>query len=244
MTPSPAYAPSLQASSLSSSFHNLQPTQFQTGRLPSNIPRDLSSGSEQPAIPVGPSISRDLQPASSSPSHNPAYTEIHQLIGNAPQRSPEMSSTWGNKESFGKQLQDMLAATVEARLEGLVQQMVPKLANKAFIEVLGSYWDAFHQSCETAEDNIQNQLDEGGTELKSITNDGIEELEKCGKKYLNMLKSRGNKLCDLVEAETHEFLEIAEQESGRLSELIESQKTSQQQLERSRAEAGQRCVSV
>jgi TRAP-type mannitol/chloroaromatic compound transport system substrate-binding protein len=155
-----------------------------------------------------------------------------------------MSSTWGNRESFGKQLQDMLAATVEARLEGLVQQMVPKLANKAFIEVLGSYWDAFHQSCETAEDNIQNQVDEGGTELKSITNDGIEELEKCGKKYLNMLKSRGNKLCDLVEAETHEFLEIAEQESGRLSELIESQKTSQQQLERSRAEAGQRCVSV
>lgn len=33
----------------------------------------------------------------------------------------------------------MLSANVEARLEGLVEQMVPQLANKAFKEVLGSY---------------------------------------------------------------------------------------------------------
>jgi hypothetical protein len=244
VTPSRAYAPSLQVSSLSSSFHNLQPTQFQTGRLPSNIPRDLSLGSEQPAIPVGSSISRDLQPASSSPSHSPAYTEIHQLVGNAPQRDSEILPTWDNKESFGKQLQEMLSATVEARLESLVQQMVPQLANKAFIEVLGSYWDAFHQSCETAEDNIQNQVDEGGTEIKSITNDGVEELEKCGRKYLNMLKSRGNKLCELVETETQEFVDIAEQESDKLSKLIESHKTSLQHLKRSQDGTSKRSVSV
>jgi hypothetical protein len=138
----------------------------------------------------------------------------------------------------------MLSATVEARLESLVQQMVPQLANKAFIEVLGSYWDAFHQSCETAEDNIQNQVDEGGTEIKSITNDGVEELEKCGRKYLNMLKSRGNKLCELVETETQEFVDIAEQESDKLSKLIESHKTSLQHPKRSQDGAGKRCVSV
>ncbi|KAH0209693.1 hypothetical protein KCV03_g10271, partial [Aureobasidium melanogenum] len=194
MTPSPTYAPSLQASSLSPSFHNIRPTQFKTGRLHSGIPTDLSPGLEQFASQVGSSVKKDLKPAIVSPSYGSACTEIHQLVSNAPQRGSEISSTWDNKESFGKQLQEMLSATVEARLEGLVQQMVPQLANKAFIKVLGSYWDAFHQSCETAEDNIQNQVDEGGTEIKSITNDGVEELEKCGRKYLNMLRSRGNKL--------------------------------------------------
>jgi len=233
MTPFPTYAPSSQASSLSSSFHNIRPTQFKTGRLRSGIPTDLSSGLEQFASQVGLSVKKDLQAAIASPSHGSACTETHQLVSNAPQRGSTISSTWDNKEPFGKQVQEMLSATVGARLEGLVQQMVPQLANKAFIEVLGSYWDAFHQSCETAEENIQNQVDEGGTEIKSITNDSVEELEKCGRKYLNMLKSRGNKLCELVETEKQEFVDIAEQESDKLSKLIESHKTSLQHPKRS-----------
>lgn len=77
MTPSPTYAPSLQASSLSSSFHNIRPTQFKTGRLRSGISTDLSPGLEQFASQFGSSVKKDLQPAIVSPSHGSACTEIH-----------------------------------------------------------------------------------------------------------------------------------------------------------------------
>jgi hypothetical protein len=96
-TLSPTYAPSLRASSLSSSFQNIRPTQFQKGRLHLDIPRDLSPGLEQVASQVGSIVKKDLQPDIGPPSHVLVCTEFPQLVGNCGRRYLNMLKSRGNR---------------------------------------------------------------------------------------------------------------------------------------------------
>jgi len=97
------------------------------------------------------------------------------------------------EQRLGKQIKDAFKNLTHQRLHSLVETQLPVAAELFLNGAVSSHRDAFYEDCKANELAVREQIDEGITEIRDVSNECTKELQELGKRCVESLEehSRG-----------------------------------------------------
>jgi hypothetical protein len=126
-------------------------------------------------------------------------------------------------------MKDAFQSLTQKRLGTLVKAQLPVAADLFLNAAVTDYRDQFHEECQMNEVSVREQIDEGNTEVREVTDGCAKEISELAQRYMDDMAEQRDKLDLYAEEELSRlkcwFAELAESFFGR-GKVLEPQVTS------------------